>query len=89
VFFKPQLIAFFEGVRSERQLMETVNLNLAHHWFIGYDLDEPIPDHSGWGGACSGMGDCQFNMDGDKTVTATFIEIPKTLLKLFLPMSLR
>ena len=30
VFFKLQLIAFFEGIRSERQLMETVNLHLAH-----------------------------------------------------------
>jgi transposase len=30
VFFKLQLIAFFEGIRSERKLMETVNLNLAH-----------------------------------------------------------
>lgn len=46
VFFKLQLIAFFEGIRSERKLMETVNLNLAHRWFIGYDLDEPVPDHS-------------------------------------------
>jgi len=46
VFFKLQLIAFFEGIRSERQLMETVNLNLAHRWFIGYDIDEPVPDHS-------------------------------------------
>jgi len=46
VFFKLELIAFFEGIRSERQLMETVNLNLAHRWFIGYDLDEPVPDHS-------------------------------------------
>jgi transposase len=45
VFFKLQLIAFFEGIRSERQLMEMVNLNLAHRWFIGYDLDEPVPDH--------------------------------------------
>lgn len=46
VFFRLQLIAFFEGIRSERQLMETVSLNLAHRWFIGYDLDEPVPDHS-------------------------------------------
>jgi transposase len=46
VFFKLQLIAFFDGIRSERQLMENVNLNLAHRWFIGYDLDEPVPDHS-------------------------------------------
>ncbi len=46
VFFRLQLIAFFEGIRSERQLTETVNLNMAHRWFIGYDLDEPVPDHS-------------------------------------------
>jgi transposase len=46
VFFKLQLIAFFEGIRSERQLMEMVNLNMAHRWFIGYDLDEEVPDHS-------------------------------------------
>ena len=46
VFFKLQLIAFFEGIRSERQLMEAVSLNLAHRWYIGYDLDEPVPDHS-------------------------------------------
>lgn len=46
VFFKLQLIMFFEGFRSERQLMEQVNLNLAFRWYIGYDLDEPVPDHS-------------------------------------------
>ena len=46
VFFKLQLIAFFEGIRSERQLMEVVNLNLAHRWYIGYDLDESVPNHS-------------------------------------------
>jgi hypothetical protein len=46
VFFKLQLIAFFEGFHSERRLMETVNVNLAHRWFIGYDLTETVPDHS-------------------------------------------
>lgn len=46
VFFKLELIMFFEGIRSERQLMEMVNVNLAHRWYIGYDLDEPVPDHS-------------------------------------------
>src|SRR5690242_5745050 len=45
-FFKLHLIMFFEGIRSERQLMETVHLNLAHRWYIGYDLDEPVPNHS-------------------------------------------
>src|SRR5258706_3507721 len=46
VFFKLQLIMFFEGIRSERQLMATVSLNLAHRCYIGYGLDEPVPDHS-------------------------------------------
>ena len=27
---------------------------------------------AGWGGACDGMGACNVNMDGDRTVTATF-----------------
>src|SRR3989337_791589 len=46
VFFKLQLIAFFERITSERRLMETPHLNLAHHWYLGYDLDEPLPDPS-------------------------------------------
>jgi transposase len=30
IFFKPQLVMFFAGIRSERQLIETASLNLAH-----------------------------------------------------------
>ena len=32
VFFKLQLIMFFEGIRSERQLIEIASLHLAHRW---------------------------------------------------------
>jgi transposase len=39
-------IMFFAGIRSERQLMEQGKVNLAHRWYIGYDLDEAVPDHS-------------------------------------------
>jgi transposase len=46
VFFKLQLIMFFEGLRSERRLIETATLHLAHRWYLGYGLDEPLPDHS-------------------------------------------
>src|SRR6266568_2412953 len=46
VFFKLQLIMFFEGIRSERRLLATAALNLAHRWYLGYHLDEPLPDHS-------------------------------------------
>src|SRR5919107_962439 len=40
VFFKLQLVMFFEGIRSERQLIETASLNLAHRWYLGYALGE-------------------------------------------------
>jgi transposase len=46
VFFKLQLLLFFENMRSERQLIETASLHLAHRWYLGYTLDEPLPDHS-------------------------------------------
>jgi hypothetical protein len=46
IFFKLQLVMFFEGIRSERKLIETANLNLAHRWYLGYALDEDLPDHS-------------------------------------------
>jgi transposase len=46
VFFKLQLVMFFEGIRSERQLVEMASLNLAHRWYLGYNFDELLPDHS-------------------------------------------
>src|SRR5262249_10830320 len=46
VFFKLQLVMFFEGIRSERKLIETASLHLAHRWYLGYALDEALPDHS-------------------------------------------
>ena len=45
VFFKLQWIDFFEGIRSERQLVVTVKLNLAYRRFLGDHLNEPVPDH--------------------------------------------
>ena len=46
VFFKLQLILFFEGVRSERQLLRIVADRLSLRWYLGYDLTESLPDHS-------------------------------------------
>ena len=46
VFFKLQLLLFFEGLRSERKLMETAPLHLGYRWYLGYNLDEPLPHHS-------------------------------------------
>jgi transposase len=46
VFFKLQLVMFFEDLRSERQLMRVVADRLSVRWYLGYDLLEPLPDHS-------------------------------------------
>ena len=46
VFFKLQLVMFFEDIRSERQLMGIVADRLSLRWYLGYDLFEPLPDHS-------------------------------------------
>ena len=46
VFFKLQLVMFFEDLRSERQLMRVVADRLSLRWYLGYDLHEPLPDHS-------------------------------------------
>ncbi len=46
VFFKLQLVMFFEGIRSERQLMRHAADRLSIRWYLGYDLGEPLPDHS-------------------------------------------
>ena len=37
---------FFEGIRSERLLMRHAADRLSVRWYLGYDLNEPLPDHS-------------------------------------------
>jgi transposase len=46
VFFRLQLVMFFEGIRSERQLVRLAADRLSVRWYLGYNLDEPLPDHS-------------------------------------------
>ena len=45
VFFKLQLVMFFEGLRAERELMRVAADRLSVRWYLGYDLHEPLPDH--------------------------------------------
>src|SRR5918993_6117147 len=46
VFFKLQLVLFLEGLRSERELMRVAADRLSVRWYLGYDLDERLPDRS-------------------------------------------
>jgi transposase len=46
VILKMMLLLILYNVRSERELMETLPLRLDWLWFLGYDLDSVVPDHS-------------------------------------------
>jgi transposase len=46
VVFKLSLIGYLYNIPSERRLLEDASLNLAYLWFLGYDIDEELPDHS-------------------------------------------
>jgi transposase len=46
VFFRLQSVMFFEDIRSERELMRVAADRLSVRWFLGYDLHEPLPEHS-------------------------------------------
>ncbi|GAI27638.1 unnamed protein product, partial [marine sediment metagenome] len=46
VLVKMLLVGYLFDIRSERKLVEEISLNLAYRWYIGYDLDEEIPNHS-------------------------------------------
>ncbi|MFH2054716.1 MAG: IS1182 family transposase, partial [bacterium] len=40
------LLQAIEGIGHVRELMRQVQVNLAYRWFVGYELDEELPDHS-------------------------------------------
>jgi transposase len=43
---KMMLLLVLYNVRSERELMETIPMRLDWLWFLGYDLDSEVADHS-------------------------------------------
>jgi len=50
-----------ENIPSVRKLMREVQVNLAYRWFIGYRLEEKLPDHSTLSRALDRMGDDVFD----------------------------
>jgi transposase len=40
------LVGYAYGIRSERQLCNEINLNLAYRWFCRLGLEGAVPDHS-------------------------------------------
>jgi transposase len=46
VILRMMLLLFLDDVKSERELMRIIPERLDYLWFLGYGLDDEIPDHS-------------------------------------------
>lgn len=46
VFIKLMLIGYFENLNSDRRIIDHSRMRLDILYFIGYDIDEPLPWHS-------------------------------------------
>jgi len=46
LLFKMLFIGYLFGVRSERQLVKEVQVNVAYRWFLGMSLTDKVPDAS-------------------------------------------
>jgi len=46
VFFKLMLVGYLENLGSDRRIINTTSMRLDILYFIGYDIDEPLPWHS-------------------------------------------
>jgi transposase len=46
VMFKALFIGYLFGVRSERQLVREIEVNVAYRWFLGLKLTDPVSDAS-------------------------------------------
>jgi transposase len=55
------LLQAIEHIGEVRELMRQVQMNLGYRWFIGYELDETLPDHSTLSKALDRFGDTVFN----------------------------
>jgi transposase len=46
VLVKYLLVGYLYGIESERRIEQEIQVNMAYRWFLGLDVDGPVPDHS-------------------------------------------
>jgi len=83
VIMKMMLLLFLYDVRSERELMDTIPFRMDWLWFLGYDLDEEIPNHSVLSKARARWGTDVFGRFFTQTVTpptTPSLRVPKNSL---------
>lgn len=68
--FKMLIVMYMENIRSERKLVEQLNVNIRYLWFTMTDLDSPVPDHSTFSVLRSRLGDELFKKIFERIVSA-------------------
>src|SRR6266850_4675722 len=46
VILKMMFLLFYDNVESERELMKIIAERLDYLWFLGFGLNDPVPNHS-------------------------------------------
>ena len=46
IIIKMMFLLFYDNIASERELMKIIPERLDYMWFVGYGLDDEVPDHS-------------------------------------------
>lgn len=46
VIFKMLLLSYLFGIRSERRVVQEIQVNVAYRWFLGLKLTDSVPHHS-------------------------------------------
>lgn len=46
IILKMMFLLFYDNVPSERELVDVIGERLDYRWFLGYGLDDEIPNHS-------------------------------------------
>jgi transposase len=46
VLFKMLFIGYLFGIRSERQLVKEIEVNIAYRWFLGFSFTQKVPHNS-------------------------------------------
>lgn len=62
------LAGFFYRITGDRELMREAQVNIAIRWFMGYRLDEALPDHSSLTTIRQRWGDSLYRDVFDRTV---------------------
>jgi len=46
ILFKILFIGYLYGIRSENRLLQEIQVNIAYRWFLGYAIEDKLPDVS-------------------------------------------